>query len=399
MKTNRTAQRTNRVHRMISTCIAILLWTLTATRVAAQGVGISETSISPDASAILELRYTSGPYKGLLIPRMTTANRLTIGSPADGLLVYDTDINAFYYYDGGWIGVPGGNEVLGIANGGTGQTTATAAFDALSPLTTLGDVLYGGTAGADTRLAGNTTTARMALTQTGTGAVSAAPAWVPVGHSGVTVLAGSGNYNVPADVTVIVVELVGGGGGGGGGVAANAGTVSAAGGGGGGGAYTRRRIATSGGTVYSYVVGTGGPGAGAGVGTAGGQTQFNTAAITANGGAGGTNMASGTTVTTVAGGAGGTAGATGDVNIPGGAGGRGYRGSGTIAISGTGGGSMYGSNTTCVYAAVSALTNGTAGSLYGSGGSGGAAQRTGGGPFTGTGGNGSNGTIIVWEFK
>jgi len=31
---------------------------------------------------------------------------------------------------------------LSIANGGTGQTTATAAFDALSPLTTQGDILY-----------------------------------------------------------------------------------------------------------------------------------------------------------------------------------------------------------------------------------------------------------------
>lgn len=40
-----------------------------------------------------------------------------------------------------------------IANGGTGQTSAAAAFNALSPLTTAGDLLYGGTAGAGTRLA------------------------------------------------------------------------------------------------------------------------------------------------------------------------------------------------------------------------------------------------------
>jgi len=42
---------------------------------------------------------------------------------------------------------------LPILNGGTGQTTASAAFNALSPLTTAGDVLYGGTSGAGTRLA------------------------------------------------------------------------------------------------------------------------------------------------------------------------------------------------------------------------------------------------------
>ena len=41
---------------------------------------------------------------------------------------------------------------LPILNGGTGQTTASAAFNALSPLTTAGDTLYGGTSGAGTRL-------------------------------------------------------------------------------------------------------------------------------------------------------------------------------------------------------------------------------------------------------
>lgn len=65
---------------------------------------------------------------------------------------------------------------IGISKGGTGQTTATAAFNALSPSTTLGDLIYhDGT--DDVRLAGNTTTSRRFLRQTGTGTVSAAPAW------------------------------------------------------------------------------------------------------------------------------------------------------------------------------------------------------------------------------
>lgn len=42
---------------------------------------------------------------------------------------------------------------LPIANGGTANTTAAAAFNALSPMTTVGDIIYGGTAGAGTRLA------------------------------------------------------------------------------------------------------------------------------------------------------------------------------------------------------------------------------------------------------
>lgn len=69
---------------------------------------------------------------------------------------------------------------VGIAYGGTGASSAPAAFDALSPMTTLGDTLYGGTAGAGTRLAGTTSTTKQFLTQTGTGTVSAAPVWSPI---------------------------------------------------------------------------------------------------------------------------------------------------------------------------------------------------------------------------
>ena len=42
---------------------------------------------------------------------------------------------------------------IAIANGGTGQTTKAAAFDALSPMTAAGDIIYGGTSGTGTRLA------------------------------------------------------------------------------------------------------------------------------------------------------------------------------------------------------------------------------------------------------
>lgn len=47
--------------------------------------------------------------------------------------------------------------ILPIANGGTGQATANAAFNALSPMTTAGDIIYGGVSGAGTRLAAGTT--------------------------------------------------------------------------------------------------------------------------------------------------------------------------------------------------------------------------------------------------
>ncbi len=73
---------------------------------------------------------------------------------------------------------------IGITKGGTGQTTASAGFNALSPLTTLGDILYASGANTNARLAGNTTTTQKVLAQTGNGTTSAAPTWIdPTGIS------------------------------------------------------------------------------------------------------------------------------------------------------------------------------------------------------------------------
>ncbi|OJJ15445.1 hypothetical protein BKI52_39205 [marine bacterium AO1-C] len=63
----------------------------------AQNVAINADNSTPDASAMLDIKSTT---KGLLIPRMTTSQRTNIGSPATGLLVYDTDFNVYYYYNG-----------------------------------------------------------------------------------------------------------------------------------------------------------------------------------------------------------------------------------------------------------------------------------------------------------
>lgn len=78
---------------------------------------------------------------------------------------------------GAWEATP-----VDIAFGGTGETTAQAAFDALSPLTTLGDLVYNdGT--NDVRLPGNTAAAKRFLVQTGDGSDSAAPAWGTIAES------------------------------------------------------------------------------------------------------------------------------------------------------------------------------------------------------------------------
>ncbi len=59
-------------------------------------VGIGTTT--PDTSSVLDVASTE---KGMLIPRMLVSERIIIVTPAEGLLVYQTDdIEGFYYYDG-----------------------------------------------------------------------------------------------------------------------------------------------------------------------------------------------------------------------------------------------------------------------------------------------------------
>lgn len=83
-----------------------------------------------------------------------------------------------------------GGGALTLANGGTGQSSASAAFDALSPNTTLGDLAYRDSS-SNVRLAGNTTATKKYLSQTGTGSASAAPAWSQVAAADVSGLAAS----------------------------------------------------------------------------------------------------------------------------------------------------------------------------------------------------------------
>lgn len=57
---------------------------------------------APDASAVLELSSTT---KGFLPPRLTTAQRDAIGSPATGLIVFNTTVGNPGFYAGAWKGL------------------------------------------------------------------------------------------------------------------------------------------------------------------------------------------------------------------------------------------------------------------------------------------------------
>ena len=61
-------------------------------------VSMNISGSAPDASAMLDV---SSSTKGVLVPRMTAAQRGLIASPAAGLMVYQTDAPiGFYYYNG-----------------------------------------------------------------------------------------------------------------------------------------------------------------------------------------------------------------------------------------------------------------------------------------------------------
>ena len=89
------------------------------------GVGVNTDGSSPDASSILDVKSSD---KGILIPRMTAAQRGAIASPATGLMVYQTDATAgFYYYNGtAWVQAIGPQGPAG-ATGATGPAGATGA--------------------------------------------------------------------------------------------------------------------------------------------------------------------------------------------------------------------------------------------------------------------------------
>lgn len=101
----------------------------------AQNVGVNVNGALPDASALLDVSAAALPANGkrvLLIPRMTSAERSAIPTPATGLLVYDTTTLQFWYYDGttwvAWLnekdvwkiggnsGLTGGTHFIGCVN-------------------------------------------------------------------------------------------------------------------------------------------------------------------------------------------------------------------------------------------------------------------------------------------
>jgi hypothetical protein len=80
--------------RIMKSNLSLLLLFLTLTTASFAQVGIGTDT--PDASSILELQSTD---KGLLLPRLTTAERDLIASPAEGLTIYNTTTESLEVFE------------------------------------------------------------------------------------------------------------------------------------------------------------------------------------------------------------------------------------------------------------------------------------------------------------
>ena len=90
----------------------------------AQSVGVGTTA--PNASAALDVVSSA---KGALLPRLTSAQRTAIASPATGLIVFQTDGTPGFYYNSGTATAPVWQQLATAAGTGTGFIQNQTAVD------------------------------------------------------------------------------------------------------------------------------------------------------------------------------------------------------------------------------------------------------------------------------
>lgn len=97
-------------------------------QIKAQSFAINTDGSTANSSSILDVKSTD---KGVLIPRMSKAQKNTIASPATGLLIFQNapDSVGFYYYNGsGWLWLATASNVTGWSTTGNAGTDTAVNF-------------------------------------------------------------------------------------------------------------------------------------------------------------------------------------------------------------------------------------------------------------------------------
>jgi hypothetical protein len=195
---------------------------------------ISDVAMEMTAASTFIWTITTLPSAttGFILYYDTTSKQITYGAvPAGGSLtdgdkgdITVASSGAAWSIDAGAVtyakiqNVSTNNRLLGRATGGAGSVeeitlgtglsysgTTLNAVGFANPMTTLGDVIYGGASGTPTRLAGNTTTTKNFLTSTGAAGNATAPAWGTILAADI----GSGAALTKSDDTNVTLTLGG----------------------------------------------------------------------------------------------------------------------------------------------------------------------------------------------
>ena len=161
---------------------------------ASGNVGIGKTT-----PAVLLDVAGAGAFTGALTA--STFNALSLTSNATGFRVSGGTTAVAVTFAGG------AAYTISGTNGATYTLPAATGTLVANPLTTLGDILYGGASGAPTRLAGNATNGVYFLRENVTASASVAPDWVGSTGSSNVVLATSPTITTPVIDTINISAL------------------------------------------------------------------------------------------------------------------------------------------------------------------------------------------------
>jgi len=270
---------------IMKTLYALIISVFLAQFVHAQGIGVNETGADPHPSAMLDVNSNS---KGLLPPRMTTAQRDAISSPAEGLQIYNIDLRCLQFNKGEpenpvWICTDGTNcsgcpEVVSLNVSSVHGRNATVQSEVLSdggfaatrgvcysqfPNATINNTVVNGGSGIGafssllSGLSYNTGYFVRAFVNSPIGIFYSNELFftTTAGTYVQFTTVGTHSWEAPADISVADILVVGGGGGGGFSTSTRPG-----GGGGGGGFYSMELWSLTPQTTYTVVVGQGGSG-------------------------------------------------------------------------------------------------------------------------------------------